>query len=115
MVGKTEAALRKDGIAYRKSFGKNLRWPTYQRIGLTHAAYKILASADGRFLGAHFLSDNASGLVNTLRLAMINGITVETALPAEHHESLSDPGKRSDLYAETIARFMSVKPPGLTD
>ncbi|MCX5882751.1 MAG: NAD(P)/FAD-dependent oxidoreductase [Deltaproteobacteria bacterium] len=77
MVGKTEAALQKEGIAYRKSFGKNLRWPTYQRIGLTHAAYKILVSADGRFLGAHFLSDNASGLVNTLRLAMINGITVE--------------------------------------
>jgi glutathione reductase (NADPH) len=77
MVGKTEAALQKDGIAYRKSFGKNLRWPTYQRIGLIHAAYKILASADGRFLGGHFLSDNASGLVNTLRLAMINGITVE--------------------------------------
>jgi glutathione reductase (NADPH) len=77
MVGKTEAALQKEGVAYRKSFGKNLRWPTYQRIGLTHAAYKILASADGRILGAHFLSDNASGLVNTLRLAMINGITVE--------------------------------------
>ena len=77
MVGKTEAALQKEGIAYRKSFGKNLRWPTYQRIGLTHAAYKIMVSSDGRFLGAHFLSDNASGLVNTLRLAMINEITVD--------------------------------------
>jgi glutathione reductase (NADPH) len=77
MVGKTEAALQKEGVAYRKSYGKNLRWPTYQRIGLAHAAYKILVSADGRFLGAHFLSDNTSGLVNTLRLAMINGITVD--------------------------------------
>jgi glutathione reductase (NADPH) len=77
MVGKTEAGLQKEGISYRKSFGKNLRWPTYQRIGLAHAAYKILASAEGCFLGAHFLSDNASGLVNTLRLAMINKITVE--------------------------------------
>ncbi len=77
MVGKTEAALQKEGISYGKSFAKNLRWPTYQRIGLAHAAYKILASDEGYFLGAHFLSDNASGLANTLRLAMINKITVE--------------------------------------
>ena len=77
MVGITEAALKNEGITYRKSFGKNLRWPTYQRIGLAHAAYKILVSADGLILGAHFLSDNASGLVNTLRLAMINGITAD--------------------------------------
>jgi hypothetical protein len=34
-----------------------------------HAAYKILLSADGFFLGAHFLSDSASGLVNAIRLA----------------------------------------------
>ena len=95
MVGKTEAALKKDGIAYRKSFGKNLRWPTYQRIGLAHAAYKILASADGRFLGAHFISDNASGLVNTMRLAMLNGITVEQL----HLQSIMSPypTRESDL------------------
>jgi glutathione reductase (NADPH) len=77
MVGKTEEALQKDGIAYRKRFAKNLTWPTYRRIGLTHAAYKILTSPEGRILGAHFLSDNASGLVNALRLAMINNITVD--------------------------------------
>jgi glutathione reductase (NADPH) len=95
MVGKTEATLQKDGIAYRKSFGKNLRWPTYQRIGLAHAAYKILVSADGRFLGAHFLSDNAAGLVNTLRLAMINEITVE----ALYRQSIMSPypTRESDL------------------
>jgi len=77
MVGKTEADLQKNGIAYEKRFAKNLTWPTYRRIGLTHAAYKILTSPEGRILGAHFLSDNASGLVNTLRLAMINNITVD--------------------------------------
>ncbi len=77
MVGKTEDDLQKDGIVYEKRFAKNLTWPTYRRIGLTHAAYKILTSPEGRILGAHFLSDNASGLVNALRLAMINNITVE--------------------------------------
>jgi glutathione reductase (NADPH) len=77
MVGKTEADLQKNGIAYEKRFAKNLTWPTYRRIGLTHAAYKILTSPEGRILGAHFLSDNASGLVNALRLAMINNITID--------------------------------------
>lgn len=95
IVGKTEAALQNEGIAYRKSFGKNLRWPTYQRIGLIHAAYKILVSEDGRFLGAHFLSDNASGLINTIRLAMINGITADDL----YRQSIMSPypSRESDL------------------
>jgi glutathione reductase (NADPH) len=42
MVGKIEAALIQQNTSYRKSFAKNLQWPTYQRIGLKHAAYKIL-------------------------------------------------------------------------
>ncbi len=75
MLGKTEAALADAGVPYRKSFARDLRWPTYRRVGLEHAAYKILAGEDGRILGAHFLSDNASGLVNAVRLAMLNGLT----------------------------------------
>jgi glutathione reductase (NADPH) len=75
MVGKTEDILKEEGVEYQKSFGKNLRWPTYRRVGLDHAAYKILAGPDGQILGAHFLSDNASGLVNTLKTAMLNGTT----------------------------------------
>jgi len=77
MVGKTEDLLKKEDVEYQKSFGKNLRWPTYKRVGLAHAAYKILAGPDGRILGAHILSDNASGLINTLKTAMLNGITTD--------------------------------------
>ena len=77
MVGKTEDSLKKEGVQYQKSFGKNLGWPTYKRIGLAHAAYKILAGGDGQILGAHILSDNASGLINTLKMAMINGTTAD--------------------------------------
>lgn len=77
MVGKTEAALQKENAQYRKSFAKNLRWPTYRRVGMEHAAYKIIVGEDGRFLGAHFLSDNASGMVSAIRLAMVNDINVE--------------------------------------
>ena len=75
MVGKTEAALTQQNIPYRKSFAKELQWPTYRRIGMKHAAYKILVGADHRILGAHILSDNASGLINTLKQAMLNGTT----------------------------------------
>jgi hypothetical protein len=32
---------------------------------------------DNRVLGAHILSDNASGLINTLKQAMLNSTTVE--------------------------------------
>ena len=77
MLGKTEAALKDEGTPYRKSFGKHIGWPTYTRIGMAHAAYKILVGADKQILGAHFLSDNAAGLLNTLRLAMLNGIPAD--------------------------------------
>ena len=76
-VGKTEQALQEEGITYRKSAASSLGWPTYRRVGMKHAAYKILADESGRILGAHFLSDNASGMVNTVRLAMINDIPAD--------------------------------------
>ncbi|MBT8439011.1 MAG: NAD(P)/FAD-dependent oxidoreductase [Gammaproteobacteria bacterium] len=77
MVGHTEQALIDAGIEYIKSEDYDLGWPSYRRIGMEHAAYKILASPDGYLLGAHFLSDQASGLVTTIRLAMLNGVTVD--------------------------------------
>lgn len=78
MVGATEEALEAEGIPFNKSFGKQLAWPTYRRIGMTNAAYKILTGENGAFLGAHILSDNAAGIINTIRLAMLNRIPVET-------------------------------------
>ena len=77
MVGQTEAALKQDGQAYRKSFAKYLRWPTYQRVGLKHAAYKLLIDAKNQILGAHILSDQASGLINTITQAILRETTVE--------------------------------------
>ena len=77
MVGQTEQALTAAGTEYVKSEGYDLGWPSYRRIGMEHAAYKILASPDGQLLGAHFLSDQAAGMVNTIRLAMLNNIPVE--------------------------------------
>ena len=41
------------------------------------AAYKLLAGEDGQLLGAHVLSDNATGLINTFTLAMVNHISID--------------------------------------
>ena len=76
MVGQTEESLKQDGQTYHKSFAKNLSWPTYKRVGLKHAAYKILTDANNLILGAHILSDQSSGMINTIKLAMLNLITV---------------------------------------
>jgi len=76
IVGQTEDSLKQDGQTYHKSFAKNLSWPTYKRVGLKHAAYKILTDANNLILGAHILSDQASGLINTIKQAMLNETTV---------------------------------------
>lgn len=76
MVGKTEEQLKEEEIAYFKSFDTCLNWPTYRRVGLKHSAYKILVGIDDRILGAHVLSDNTTGLINTFKQAMIDKTSI---------------------------------------
>ena len=95
MVGQKESALTATETVFKKSAGNHLQWPTYRRIGLKHSAYKILAGSDGKLLGAHFISDNATGLINTVRMAMISGMTVEELY---RHSIMSPyPSRESDL------------------
>jgi glutathione reductase (NADPH) len=77
MVGQTEDSLKQGGQNYHRSFAKNLSWPTYKRVGLKHAAYKILTDANNLILGAHILSDQAAGVINTIKQAMLNQTTVD--------------------------------------
>lgn len=76
MVGKTEEQLQEENIKYWKSYDTHLNWPTYRRVGLKNAAYKILVDKDNHLLGAHILSDNTTGLLNTFKQAMIDGTTM---------------------------------------
>ncbi len=94
-VGKTEQALKDEGTPCRKSSGSRLGWPTYRRVGMRSAAYKILADAEGQVLGAHILSDNATGIINTFALAMKNGIPVETL--CEQSVMSPYPSRESDV------------------
>jgi glutathione reductase (NADPH) len=77
MLGATEQALKEQGATYKKSFAKDLTWPTYRRVGMKTAAYKILVGNDGMLLGAHVLSDNAAGMIAFLTLAMANRISAK--------------------------------------
>jgi glutathione reductase (NADPH) len=77
MVGQTEETLKRDVIAYRKSTAADVKWPTYRRVGIQHAGYKILVAEDDTIFGAHVVSDNPAGLINTFKQAIIDGTTVE--------------------------------------
>jgi glutathione reductase (NADPH) len=78
MVGATETALKDGGVRYYKNADFNLSWPTYRRVGMTHAAYKVMVDDDNRVLGAHIISDNAAGLITIFKAAM------------HHHRSVDD-------------------------
>lgn len=95
MVGKTEQQLQQEKIRYWKSGEMNLGWPTYRRIGMNSAAYKILIGEEETILGAHVLSDNATGLINTFKEAILHNIPV-----AELHAShimAPYPSRESDI------------------
>lgn len=76
MVGKTEEQLIEEETRYWKNMDTELSWPTYRRVGLRRAAFKILVDENDHILGAHILSDNATGIINTFRMAMLHGIDI---------------------------------------
>ena len=95
MVGKTEETLQKENTPYWKSFETGVNWPTYRRIGMTHAAYKILTDKNGTILGAHFLGDHTTGLVNAFKQAMIDNTPVRNI--REDHIMAPYPSRESDI------------------
>lgn len=103
MVGKTEKQIQKEGIPYLKSADTELSWPTYRRVGMQHAAYKILVDKNEQILGAHFLSDNTSGLVNTFAQAMRSGASIREMY--ENHILAPYPSRESDILY-MVSRFV---------
>jgi len=95
MVGATEDALKKDGIRYYKNTDRNLSWPTYRRIGMQHAAFKVLVDDTNHVLGAHIISDNAAGLINIFKQAMLQNQTVEDLY--WQHVMTPYPSRESDI------------------
>jgi len=77
MIGETEDQLIDKKVRYWKNMDTELSWPTYRRVGLRRAAFKILVDENDLLLGAHILSDNATGIINTFRMAMLHGIDIK--------------------------------------
>lgn len=86
-LGKTEEQLKEENVKYWKSYDTHLSWPTYRRVGLKHAAYKIMVDENDLILGAHFLSDNTTGLLNTFKQAMID----KTPVTRLHENNIMSP------------------------
>ena len=82
-------------VSYITRMDQNINWPTYQRVGMTHTAYKILMDEDGMLIGTHILSDNATGMINTICMAMRNRISAQ----ALYYQSIVSPypSRESDL------------------
>jgi glutathione reductase (NADPH) len=59
------------------------------------AAYKILVGEKRQILGAHVLSDNATGLINSFALAMVSGIGVDDLY--RYSTMTPYPSRESDL------------------
>ena len=95
MVGRTEQMLEQENIRYWKSHDTGLGWPTYRRIGMEHAAYKVLVDENDRILGAHFLGDNTTGLVNVFKQAMIDKTPITRLRDA--HIMAPYPSRESDI------------------
>jgi len=95
MVGKTEETLQKENTPYWKSVETQVKWPTYRRVGMKHAAYKILTDENGYVLGAHFLGDSTTGLVNTFKQAMIDHTPVTKI--RDDHVMAPYPSRESDI------------------
>ena len=95
MVGATEDRLKAEGIRYYKNADRNLSWPTYRRIGMPHAAFKVLVDNDNRVLGAHIISDNAAGLINIFKQAMLQNQSVEDLY--WQHVMTPYPSRESDI------------------
>ncbi|RXE57012.1 pyridine nucleotide-disulfide oxidoreductase [Methanoculleus taiwanensis] len=75
-VGLSEATAKKNGIEYDLHSGDMSSWYASRRIGLRHAAYKLLLEKKtGRILGAHVLGDNAGEIINLFALAIRHSMT----------------------------------------
>jgi glutathione reductase (NADPH) len=77
-VGLSEEAAKKKGIEYDLLSGDMSSWYASRRIGLRHAAYKLLLEKEtGRILGAHVLGDNAGEIINIFSLAIRHNLTAK--------------------------------------
>lgn len=93
-VGLTEEKAQQQGIGYTVHHGDMSQWATQQRLGESHAGYKLLVGKDDeRLLGAHLLGPHAAEVINIFALAIRQGLTLDAL-----HGLWAYPTSASDLY-----------------
>jgi glutathione reductase (NADPH) len=70
---------------------------------MRHAAYKVMVDDDNRVLGAHIISDNAAGLINIFKQAMLDHRSVEDLY--WQHVMTPYPSRESDIIYMLKAFF----------
>jgi dihydrolipoamide dehydrogenase len=99
-VGQTEEALKEAGADYitgKFTFMANSR---ARASGETDGAVKVLATPEGKLLGAHICGAHAGDLISELVLAMTKGATItEVAATCHAHPSMAEAVKEACLDA----------------
>ena len=99
-VGQTEEALKDAGTDYitgKFTFMANSR---ARASGETDGAVKVLASPEGKLLGAHICGAHAGDLISELVLGMTKGATItEVAATCHAHPSMAEAVKEACLDA----------------
>lgn len=76
-IGPTEAEAKENGLDFEVRSGSMAEWLPWERLGESHAAYKILSAPDeGRIIAAHLAGHHAEELANIFALAVRLGLTV---------------------------------------
>jgi glutathione reductase (NADPH) len=74
-VGLQEAAAREQGRRIRTNYQDTAGWYSARRVGLRHAAFKVLVEEETeRILGAHLLGTHAEEVINRFALAIRVGL-----------------------------------------
>lgn len=75
-VGLLEEQAREKGLDFIVHSGDAAKWSEHKRIGVKHAAYKILEEKEtGRILGGHYLGQHAEEVANVFGMAIRHGLT----------------------------------------
>jgi dihydrolipoamide dehydrogenase len=101
-VGKSEDALKQEGVPYRKGLFPFLASGRARSLGSTDGKVKILAHAEtDRVLGVHIIGPNAGELIGEACAAMAFGASSEDIARVCHpHPTLSEALKEAALAVD---------------
>lgn len=109
-VGATEEELKAEGVEYKSSKFNFAANGKALSLGEGDGMVKILATPEGKLLGAHILGPHANDLISECTLAIANNMNVKDVLRAIHaHPTLSE--TVAEATAGIFEQAIHVAPP----